>query len=378
MRASSVTGSGAREASACSAGSSPRSDSTAGWMPRASSRSSSRLVASSSCARSSSSASFGSSPARERAERSSSASATSRDCAPSCRSRSSLRRAASPASTIRAREACSSSTRTEMRRRSSPPRNAKGVSQAEMNAAHHAASPAPERAIVTSRNVNSALRYTGVSWSRSNGPAARQYRTVRTTTTRNNEPYRSAAERHPEPRQVVVGPDQQQALRAVRAVELLRAREQEPGSERQREDHVAGADDPPVERGLDPPVREADAEVQEEAAPQASDRDPQRVQEARVRRLERGHEPREAEQHHQHPGAVARLPAPRVQPGADEPPADRRTEDRERRLRLLVVAGEHDHAHRHPRRDSRGRHRAHPRGGHVRTATDAIASTARS
>ena len=53
MRASTATGTGARATSDCSAGSRPRSVSTAGWMPRASSRSSARLVPSSSCARSS-------------------------------------------------------------------------------------------------------------------------------------------------------------------------------------------------------------------------------------------------------------------------------------------------------------------------------------
>ena len=62
--ASTVTGTGARATSACSAGSSPRSVSTAGWMPRASSRSSARLVCSSSCARSSSAASSASPSAR--------------------------------------------------------------------------------------------------------------------------------------------------------------------------------------------------------------------------------------------------------------------------------------------------------------------------
>ena len=50
MRASTATGTGARATSDCSAGSRPRSVSTAGWMPRASSRSSARLVPSSSCA----------------------------------------------------------------------------------------------------------------------------------------------------------------------------------------------------------------------------------------------------------------------------------------------------------------------------------------
>ena len=62
-------------------------------------------------------------PAR-RAIRTSSASATSRCCAPSCRSRSILRRAASAASTMRAREACSSSVRAalDLARAAAPPR----------------------------------------------------------------------------------------------------------------------------------------------------------------------------------------------------------------------------------------------------------------
>ena len=86
--------------------SSPPSVSTAGWMPRASSRSSAdraaevldRLVEQLARPRP------GSRRARPRAMRRSSASSTSRCCAPSWRSRSSRRRAASAAATMRARE----------------------------------------------------------------------------------------------------------------------------------------------------------------------------------------------------------------------------------------------------------------------------------
>jgi hypothetical protein len=193
VSASSVTGSGAREISPSSAGASPCSVRTAGWIPRASSRSSARLVWSSSCARSSSPLSSGSASERLRASRSSSARPTRRDCAPSWRSRSSRRRAASPACTSRTRDARSSSRRarssassSDTRLRSSPPRNANGVSPVEMNAANQAASPPPARAIVTSRNVPSAQTYTGVSWSRSSGGEARQCRTDRASTTTNS------------------------------------------------------------------------------------------------------------------------------------------------------------------------------------------------
>ena len=101
---STVVGSGARVASASSAARSPCS-STAGWMPRASSRSSESEWASSSLAVVTSSCADGSSPTRFWSSRSCSAIPTRRCCAPSCRLRSSRRRSASPAATIRSREA---------------------------------------------------------------------------------------------------------------------------------------------------------------------------------------------------------------------------------------------------------------------------------
>ena len=104
------TGTVARPASASTAGASPRSLSTAGWMPRASSRSSAVApVRSSAIWSRSTAAAAGSSSSRRRATRRSSAIDTSRCWAPSCRSRSSLRRAASAAATIRVRDARSSS-----------------------------------------------------------------------------------------------------------------------------------------------------------------------------------------------------------------------------------------------------------------------------
>ncbi len=157
-----VTGTGARCTSVCTAASRPRSVNTAGWMPRASSRSSARLRLSSSCAWSSSTACSGSC-ARLRAIRSVNDSATSRDCAPSCRSRSSLRRAASPAWTSRAREArsssivsCSSASRCEIRERVRPTMNANGINPVVTNAPHQAESLSAAWAIVTSANVSRA------------------------------------------------------------------------------------------------------------------------------------------------------------------------------------------------------------------------------
>ncbi len=107
----SSTGTFERWATSRSAGARPRSVSTAGWIPRARSRSSEIA------ARSSSSAPATSSPAsspfsiRRRAIPSDIDMATSRCCAPSCRSRSSRRRSASAAAMMRARESWRALTR---------------------------------------------------------------------------------------------------------------------------------------------------------------------------------------------------------------------------------------------------------------------------
>ena len=303
--ASSVTGTGTRATSACSAGSSPRSVSNAGWIPRASSRSSERPVCSSSCARSSSSLTGPAACAR--AVRSSSASATSRACAPSCRSRSSRRRSASPASTSRAREARSSSSRSrssasswETWLRSSPPRNANGSSADEMNAAHHAASPAPAFAVATSRNVSSAQTYTGVSWSRSSGGVARQRRTERTSTSTNSTAYASAPNASPAAARSASRSIEQQVRRAARAAEVLRPGERQRGRGGQREDHVTRDHERAIDPGREPPRREAHAEVQEDAAPEPAREQRERVDRtARPTRARIEQEPREAEQHHQ-------------------------------------------------------------------------------
>ena len=114
--------------SAATAGARPRSVSTAGWMPRASSRSSAEASESSSPRRSRNGpADSGSRSIRARAIRTSSASVTRRCWAPSWRSRSILRRAASAASTIRAREARSS--------RCGPPRSRAGAAPPRPRAA---------------------------------------------------------------------------------------------------------------------------------------------------------------------------------------------------------------------------------------------------
>ena len=106
-----VTGTGERSASDRSAAPRPCSVSTAGWMPRASSRSSSSAARSSASASARSSAApFASGPSFARASCSASPSESSRCCAPSWRSRSSRRRSSSPALTMRAREARSSAS----------------------------------------------------------------------------------------------------------------------------------------------------------------------------------------------------------------------------------------------------------------------------
>ena len=94
--ASSSTGIAARPTSASSAGRRPRSVRIAGWIPRASSRSSSSASASSSREpRTSAGRLLGSSASFASASRSATEIATSRCCAPSCRFRSSRRRASS-------------------------------------------------------------------------------------------------------------------------------------------------------------------------------------------------------------------------------------------------------------------------------------------
>jgi hypothetical protein len=68
--------------------------------------------------------------------------------------RSRRRRSLSLASTIRSRDARSSASSRATWLRRSPPRNANGSSDVAIKAAHQAASPAPDCADVTSRNVS--------------------------------------------------------------------------------------------------------------------------------------------------------------------------------------------------------------------------------
>ena len=126
-----ITTDGARSASISSAGPRPRSVRIAGCRPRASSRSSSTPALSSSAPRPSLAA-CGSSSASPR-DRSCSATATSRCWAPSCRLRSSRRRSASLACTMRARDAASFSWRRRWRapgRRARRSRDSRGSAPA--------------------------------------------------------------------------------------------------------------------------------------------------------------------------------------------------------------------------------------------------------
>ena len=123
MPSSSSTGDRRPVGKRLSAAASPRSVSTAGWMPRASSRSSSSASESSLAApaRASRRLRPGRSSSFDRARRSARESETRRCCAPSWRLRSSRRRASSPAATRRVREARSSSSWRLRSVTSSPP-----------------------------------------------------------------------------------------------------------------------------------------------------------------------------------------------------------------------------------------------------------------
>jgi hypothetical protein len=149
------------------------------------------------------------------------------------------------------------------------------------------------------------------------------------------------AERLEDRREIVVRPDQQHVLRAVLAVEPVRVREQGDRDEREREDQVAGDHERAIAAAVHAAGREADAEVQEEAAPQAAEHEPDRVDDRVVRALQVEQEPGEPERHHQRAGAVVGPLVVRVQAGANEAPADRRREDRPHHRGRQMVAREH-------------------------------------
>ena len=141
--ASTVTGTGARVASACSAGSRPWSVRTAGWMPRASSRSSERLVSSSSIASVEHRLDVvaGGAPARELQQQlAAPPGAIARRRAGRAPGAGARRRR--PPRSARARRAAPPGSRAARRRaatrwlRSRPARKANGISRVEMNAGH--------------------------------------------------------------------------------------------------------------------------------------------------------------------------------------------------------------------------------------------------
>ena len=110
--------------------------------------------------------------------------------------------------------------------------------------------------------------------------------------------------------QPVVAADQEEVGRAVAAAELVGVGEQQRGHEGEREHDIAREHEHAVEAGAQPAGREAQAEVEEQRAPQAARHERERVHERRVRGVEREQEPREAEQDHQRrrsgsPGSAA-------------------------------------------------------------------------
>ena len=164
----------------------------------------------------------------------------------------------------------------------------------------------------------------------------------------------------------VVAADQQEVLRAVAAAELLRIREQQRRHEREREHHVARDHERAVEPRAQVASREAEAEVEEDRAPQSARHEREGVDERRVRGVEREQEPREAEQDHQHADAALRPPPHDVEARPDEAPDDRGPEHRPHRLGVAVLARQLERDH-DGARDQRGHdHRAGARRTHPR------------
>ena len=105
--------------------------------------------------------------------RTSSASATSRCCAPSCRSRSILRRAASAASTMRARDARSSSVRAcSISRRRSASSAARRSVMSKIAPSHHSRPPAPETSWPRSSTQRISPSARTIRYSSANGPSS--------------------------------------------------------------------------------------------------------------------------------------------------------------------------------------------------------------
>ena len=336
---SSVTGSGAREVSASSAGSSPRSVSTAGWMPRASSRSSSRLVWSSSCAWSSRSASSAVRALARRPQQQGERheprlrAVVQVALEPPALGVAGLHdpRPRRPQLLHEVRDGAAQQAADE-RERSQPGRDEGGPERgfSGARARHRDEQEGQQRGDVDRRALEAQERVGLAPALRGPHDHDQEQRAVE-----------HRAEREQDRRQVLVPLDQQDVGRALRAVEVLRGGEQQAGDEGEREDEVAGDHDRAVEPGVDLAARERHPEVQEERAPERAGREADRVDERVVRRLERRQQPGEAERHEQPPRLVRRLAAPRPQAAADEPPADGGAEDRERGLGLLVVAREH-------------------------------------
>src|SRR4051794_12636145 len=137
-----------------------------------------------------------------------------------------------------------------------------------------------------------------------------------------------------------VAVDEQDVGRAGVAAELVRAGEEQGGHEGEREDDVPGRGEPAVDARREAAAGEAEAEVQEDAAPQAARDERKGVHGRGIGGVEGEEEPREPEKHHQRAGAVLRPPPPGVQAGADEAPADGGPEGRPDRLGVLVAARE--------------------------------------
>ena len=205
--------------------------STAGCIPRASSRSSASDSASSALAVVSSCAASGSSPTRFCSRRNCMAIATSRCCAPSCRLRSSRRRSASPAATIRSRDALSSASRVVGFGQQALVLERDGR---RVQAASSSSGSSSSEASCTSAATRRPLRSIGATVRP--GPAARGPVECQLEA--------RIAERAPERRLQVCGARRPEPTEEVGEAAARQPRAQQPGQEGQRHRHERAGRDP--------------------------------------------------------------------------------------------------------------------------------------
>ena len=111
---------------------------------------------------------------------------------------------------------------------------------------------------------------------------------------------------------------------------------------RERDQHVAGRHDPPTRARRQPAGGEAQQQLAEDRAPEATGDDAEGEHEWRIRRDERPKEPREADEDHQQAGPRRGAAPPREQAGAHKAPTDNGPEHRPHARIGEVLAAENE------------------------------------